>query len=94
MTWIPVPSRHVERQVVQLRRPQRPMEFLYQFNGLLAILEPCRRGAEIPRLRRPIGTDRTKIRQAQHGAVILADVAACFASGSVARNRRNRQPLR
>ncbi len=73
---VAVPGDHVERRMVQSRRPQPALEFLDQLGGAIDVLEGGHGRQEVARIGQAVGADRPQLRQAQQGAVVLADIAA------------------
>ncbi len=62
--------------MVQGRRPQPALELLHQLGRALDILEGGDGGQEIARIGQAVGADGPKLRQAEAGAIVLADIAA------------------
>ena len=73
---VAVPGDDVERRVVHLRRPQIALELGQQDAWRLHVFVGCDRGEEIARVGKPVGAEWPELRQPQHGAIVLADVAA------------------
>ena len=73
---IAVPGDDIERRMVHLRRPQIALEFGDQAARRRGVLVSRDRRQKIARIGETVGAERAELRQPQHGAVILADVAA------------------
>ena len=74
---VAVPGDHVERGVIERRRPQIGRRTSPRSSNVaVAVLVAGDRGEEVARIGEPVGTDRTEIRQAQRRAEVLAYVAA------------------
>ncbi|MNZ49233.1 hypothetical protein D3C78_669940 [compost metagenome] len=71
-----MPGDHVQRRVVELGSPEFAEELLYQLHRALHVLVVRHRGEEVARIGQPVAADRAEVRQAQGGAVVLADIAA------------------
>src|SRR5258706_5524474 len=78
---VAVPSHDIERRVVHLSSPQSTEEFADQYtvSGAIFVMSPRRQ--KITRVGKPVGTNRTQIRQFEGRAEVLAYVAAGAAGG-------------
>src|SRR5579875_2816730 len=90
-----VPRHHVERRMVDRRRPQGALELRDQLEFAFDVLVRRGRRLEVARIGEAVGADRPQFRQPQRRTEVLADVAARRSIGQFnpeaqpARNQRD-----
>ena len=76
---VSAPGNHVERRMIDGRRPEPPHELCQQLARLVPILVMRDGRQEVAFAGQPVGTDRPQVRQAQRSAEVLTDIASCLA---------------